>query len=213
MWNNNFNLNSSQDFNNSINNCNSSEKSEVDLELEKVGEYNPIDIELYKIFPRGDKVLAPSDSQEGSGRGGNVILNNYGSIGQLNINTMGLDSIIKQEMLNTDYPILDLEKLDRLENSNRCQDEMKELLNLQLNFQRLIRKTKNDLKLYLSIILDEISLYIKDRKKNIEISLDNLDKELSLKLYTEEELKDLDVKLKEVCEQALNIIKDFTTIK
>jgi hypothetical protein len=40
-----------------------------------------------------------------------------------------------------------------------------------------------------------------------------LDKELSLKLYTEEELKDLDVKLKEVCEQALNIIKDFTTIK
>jgi hypothetical protein len=184
----------------------SSDIFEIDLEMEGVSNCTTIDKELYRVFPeygeggQSDKVVRS---------GPNVVLNNYGSIGSININ-----AVVKEE--NPGEPILDLdalEQLEQIENSHKCQDEMKELLLLQYKLKGLVNKTRKDLVLYLEETMKEVESYIEARKKGVIITLTQLDKELSLKQYQNYELEEIAKKLNLLSLQTLEILKDFICLK
>jgi hypothetical protein len=179
---------------------------EIDLEMESINNRTNLDKEFYRVFPeyqeRSDFNFETTNRITPS-----LVLNNYGSIGNININST--DMPVKAETTC----VYDLDKLDRIENSNKCQDQMKELLELQCKMKGLVNKTRRDLIVYLEETMKEIEKYIETRKKSVLITLKQLDTELSNKVYTEYELEEIARRLNQVSLQTLNIVNDFRNIK
>jgi hypothetical protein len=176
------------------NNSSNSNTNEMDLELEDLNQFNPMDQELQRLFPE---------------KGGqSITLNNFGNITNINIISHS-DMYIKAE----DSPILDLERLERIDSSNNCQNEMKEFIGLQSKLKFSVHRLRNNFPELMKEIKKEIINYILEKETAVMNDLIKLDNELGCKIFQDDEIEDISKRLNMISSQTMSLLNDFMNLK